>query len=104
MRVKAYLMLELLVVVLIMAFISLLFIRKMDDPDFSDYIFMSEYLKVKSTAMAKHEELIYNEELVNNDYPIIFDKNGTVNQAQTIITQKSRIVINLGTGYLSYEN
>ena len=87
-----------------MIVVSMLSIRKIANPDFSDYIFMSEYLKIKSAAMANKTELIYNDDLVLNEYPIIFDHNGTINQAQTIYTNDSYIVIHLGTGYLVHEN
>lgn len=102
-RTKGYMLLELLVVMFIMTMAMSLFIYRFDKPDFNDYIFMSEYLKLKSEAMAYDKEMIYNDDLVDNDYPIIIDANGTINQAQTIYSNKHKIIINLGTGYLVYE-
>lgn len=103
MRAKGYLMLELLIVIMIMSVLTTLFIYNFNIPDFNEYIFMSEYLKTKTLAMREHRQIVYDQDYLNHDYPIIINKSGTINQAQTIHSKNHQLKINLGSGYLVYE-
>ncbi len=101
MRHDGYLMGELLVVIMIMAFVCLLYLPKYPEVDFSDQVFINDYLYAQSEAMSS-----YSQEYLDNDMsstPIYFSAMGNVNQGQTI-SGKHSIVIHLGNGYITYDN
>lgn len=101
-RYRGYMMGELLVVIVIMAFLCLYYLPRYPNIDYRDYDFVNEYLYLQSEAMAKRER-IDMEPMLEAPFAIYFSENGNVNQAQTITGQDHTITIYLGNGYIDYE-
>ena len=99
MRHDGYLLGELLVVIMIMAFVCLLYLPKYPEVDFSDQVFINEYLRIQAEAMSSYSKVYMDNDM--SSIPIYFSAMGNVNQGQTISGDKS-IIIHLGNGYITY--
>ncbi len=99
MRSEGYLMGELLVVMMITAFVCLLYLPKYPEVDLSDQVFINDYLRTQAEAMASYSQTYMDNDM--SSIPIYFSVMGNVNQAQTINGNKA-IVIHLGNGYITY--
>lgn len=104
MRIRAYLMLELLVVLVITSMMLMLYLPSVKEVNYDDYLFASNYLLTQSKSMVEKEShILENNFKFNINYPIIFNRDGNINQAQTINANYHNIIIHLGNGYLTYE-
>ena len=101
MRHDGYLMGELLVVIMIMSFVCLLYLPTYPEVDFSDQVFINEYLRTQAEAMASYSQVYMDNDMSST--PIYFSTMGNVNQGQTISGSKA-IIIHLGNGYITYGN
>ena len=61
------------------------------------FAFMNEYLKRQDEALTQRKETRVDA------YPISFYKSGRVNQARTLEFDRHKVIVHLGTGYLTYE-
>lgn len=96
-------MAELLVVIVVLAFLCIFYLPQYPQVDFKDYRFMNDYLYTQSVAMSSKERTEMENDTIA-PFPIYFSKTGNVNQAQTITGELFQIIIHLGNGYLTYEN
>lgn len=100
MNKKAYGMMSLLIVFVIMTSISLLTINKYHEVNLDKYFFINDYLYMQSNSIKDKEEVDLNNKEGRN---ISFNKDGKVNMAQTIPFNNGNVIIHLGNGYLTYE-
>ncbi len=99
---KGFLMAELLVVIMIISFISLLYLPHYPKIELDDELFINEFHLAQAEAMAQRSDVQLNSE-INTSFPITFNEAGNVNMAQTIVGKKGSIIIHLGNGYVTYE-
>ena len=100
MNKKAYGMLSLLVLIVVMTCVSLITLVNYREVNLDKYYFVNDYLYEQSNALASKEDIDLNNK---EGKPIHFNKDGKVNMAQTIDFNNGKIVIHLGNGYLTYE-
>lgn len=104
MRNKGYLMVELMIAVLITSFLTIITGIKLKNYEGDDRIYMSEFLLCKAEAMAKKTtSVLKTGTSIKSRYPVYFNKNGSINQAQTIYLKSGRMIVSLGSGYYLYE-
>lgn len=94
---KGFSLLETLLTLIIVSGLFVISLNIFTDPDLSYVSFINEYLTKQKDA------LLYKEESYIDNYNIHFNSSGKVNKAQTINIGNKRIVIHLGSGYLTYE-
>lgn len=101
---KAFVLLEMVVVVFIIAIFTSISFTSFPKNDYAHYYFMDEYLKAQSEALVNNEA-----RQLESDYdfqkvaPIRFTADGTVNMAQTLIFDFAKVIIHLGNGSISYD-
>lgn len=104
MQIRGFMMLELVVVLFISSLIMVLCLPRIIKVNYDDYLFGNEYLLKQTSSMTKKEMVqVDNKYNLKIKYPIYFNEDGNVNQAQTINGKKYNMVIHLGNGYLVYE-
>ena len=103
MRVKGYLMLEMLVVLMIISTALMIYLPRISMFDYTDYRYGNNLVLTKSEAMRNRKEMIINDAGLSLRFPLYFTANGNVNQAQTIVGNKYNLIVHLGNGYLTYE-
>lgn len=100
MNKKGYGMLSLLVLIVVMTSISLITFFNYHEVNLDKYYFINNYLYEQSNSIASKEDIDLNNK---EGRPIHFNKDGKVNMAQTIDFNNGRVVIHVGSGYLTYE-
>lgn len=103
MRVKGYLMLEMLVVLMIISTTLMIYLPRISMFDYTDYHYGNNLVLTKSEAMRKRKEILLDDDTLDSKYPLYFTSNGNVNRAQTIIGNRRNLIVHLGNGYLTYE-
>lgn len=100
MNKKAYGLVSLLVVCVIMSCLSILTLNNFNGVNLDKYYFIDDYLLKQSLAIANNDV-----EYLNNNYGrnIYFNNDGKVNMGQTITFNNGKVVIHIGNGYLTYE-
>lgn len=94
---KGFALVELLIVMMIIASLSLVSLSFYIEPDY-EYLHMANEL-VKTSAYSlinKQPAELYGFYLA---YPIRFNVNGNVNMAQTVEFASHKLIIHLGNGY-----
>lgn len=94
---KGFSLLEVLLTILIVTSLTLVTLSRVNNFNLSWLDFSNKYLYLQT------DSLINKNENYVEGYDIHFNENGRVNRAQTIDFHNKKIVIHLGTGYLSYE-
>lgn len=100
MNKKAYGLVSLLVALLIMSCISLITINNYHEINLDKYFFINNYLYEQSNSIAEKQRIDLNNKEGRSIY---FNKDGKVNMAQTIDFNNGKVVIHVGSGYLTYE-
>lgn len=97
-------MAELLIAVMITSFLTVIAGVNLKNYQGDGQIYLSEFLLCKAEAMAdKNTKSLKSVTSVQSPYPVYFNKNGSVNQAQTIKLNPGRMIVSLGSGYYIYE-
>lgn len=101
---KAFTMIEMLMVVLMLSIFSSVFYLSYPNNDYEHYYFMDDYLVTQSEAMADNRDYLFeNNYNYKGSFPIRFTKNGRVNNAQSLMFERAKVIIRLGNGNLKYE-
>ena len=77
--------------------LTLLTLRTFEGIDNEHLFFMNIFLKGQCQALTRREEVTLD------GYPVFFWKSGRVDQARTLEFGRHKVIIHLGTGYLTYE-
>lgn len=77
--------------------LTVLVLNHFNDVDVEHLDFMNGYLDMQREALTQRKEIAMP------GYPISFYKSGRVNQARTVEFEKHKVIVHLGTGYLTYE-
>lgn len=97
---KAFTIIEMLVVVLLVGLFASLTYANYPSNNYDHYHFLNKYLKLQSEALKTNQSRSFVEKRA--DYPIRFTGDGTVNQAQSIIFDNQTVIIHLGNGSITY--
>ena len=101
MNKKAYGLISVLIILLIMTTATVLVSINYKDINLNKYIFLNNYLYEQSNSiLLKEEGNVYCEEA---DHDISFNKDGKVNMGQTIEFNNGEVIIHVGNGYITYE-
>lgn len=97
---KGYTLLEMLVVLFVLTCLSLLSLNyKPFKKDNSVIFFLNDYLAKQTESMTKHKRLSHS---LNYSY-ITFNGKGHINLSRTLIFNKHKLKLYLGSGSFRYE-
>lgn len=98
---KGFTLIELLLAILVMVSLFTISLHRFSEPKMEWILFSNEYLSKQADSIVNKKENIVASPYSNNY--IHFNKEGRVNQAQTIMLDGKNVIIHLGNGYLTYE-
>lgn len=93
---KGFSMLEMVLTIFIISIATTLVLNKAHHFDMSHIYYLNDYLYTQSKSLLERKTNGYKE-------GVWFNSMGRVNSAKTITIGKHKIIIHLGTGYITYD-
>ena len=94
---RGFSLLSVLLTIALISSLTILVFNTYSEISIEHLLFMNEYLKKQEEALTQRRETRVE------GYPVSFYKSGRVNQARTLDFDRHKVIIHLGTGYLTYE-